>query len=568
MFPLPDLLHPRPAVGIEPRRLDELLEMSFLGADPGCALDEALDAAALPESSWNAEFFADGLFLDELIDGYFPVTVGGQRFPVHGRYLGAVLGRPPVDAETIRFRQDVLRELEVDGGIRERALRLYRHLFDLLTLFKSPGSAARLDQAGFRLDLLRHAKSVIDAMADDFTGAASGLRRLHEAAGRIRDGREYRLLSALLDHEERLAELSLRVRVGADGRIRRLTVSELTENDGNPFHRPPANRWYERLRLLWRGYDLDRREVVNRLIVAVYLEVAPALRTLLQVLGQLEVYLGALSFAERARERGLEVCLAAPAVDGRLVLDRLFNPLLMNGGGRPTPCAIATECAAATVVVTGPNSGGKTRLLQAVGLAQLLGQSGLFVPARAACVPILQGLFVSLVEPSTADDCEGRLGAELARIRRLFEEVRPRTMVLLDELCSGTNPSEAVEIFSTVLDLLRRLDPVAFVTTHFLDFSQQLAEAPPGEELEFIQAVMGSDHLPSFQFAPGVAETSLAAQTARRLGVTFDGLAELLARRFGVRVELRARRGTGIGVAGGERRGPRRVAGAAGGDTA
>jgi DNA mismatch repair protein MutS2 len=557
MFELPDLLSPRSVAGADPRLLEELLEMSFLGADPGCAIDDALETAALPASTWNAEFFADGLFLPELIEEHFRVTIGGQRFPVHGRYLRAVLGRPPVELETIRFRQDVLRELETDGEIRARAFLLFRRLFDLLTLFKTPGSAARLDQASFRLDLLRHAKGVIDAMADDFAGAASGLHRLHEAGRGIRDSREHRLLSALLDHEERLAELSLRVRLGADGRIRRLIVSELAENEGNPFHKPPATRWYERLNLLWRGYDLDRREVVNRLIVGVYLEVAPALRSLLQVLGQLEVYLGAFSFAERARARGLDVCLAAPAADGRLALERLFNPLLMDGHGRPTPCAIATERPAATVVVTGPNSGGKTRLLQAVGLAQILGQSGLYVPAREARVPILQGLFVSLVEPSTAHESEGRLGAELVRIRRLFEEVRPRTMVLLDELCSGTNPSEAVEIFSLVLDLLRRLDPVAFVTTHFLDFSRRLAEEPPGEELEFIQAVMGSDHLPSYQFAPGVADTSLAVQTASRLGVTFDGLAELLASRFGIRAEPRMLRGAGVVVAAGARGRPR-----------
>jgi DNA mismatch repair protein MutS2 len=301
MFPLPDLLHPRPSAGLDARLLAELLETSFLGGEPGSALDDVLEAAPVPESPWNEEHFADELFLDEVIEGCFRILRDGQRFPIHRRYLRRVLGRPPVDPETIRYRQDVLRELEADDEIRARTHRLHRQLFDLLTLFKAPGSALGIDQATFRLDLLRHAKAVIDAMADDFAGARSGLSRLHEAGVGIRDSREHRLLCSLLDHEERLAELSVRVRLGADGRIRRLTLGEIAENRDNPFHRAPARRWYDRLRLLWRGFDLDRREVVNRLIIAVYLEVAPALRTLLQLLGQLEVYLGALSFAERAR---------------------------------------------------------------------------------------------------------------------------------------------------------------------------------------------------------------------------------------------------------------------------
>ena len=68
----------------------------------------------------------------------------------------------------------------------------------------------------------------------------------------------------------------------------------------------------------------------------------------------------------------------------------------------------------------------------------------------------------------------GRLGTELVRLRTLFESVPQGSLVLLDELCSGTNPSEAIEIVSMVLRLLRELEPVAFVTTHFLDFARRL----------------------------------------------------------------------------------------------
>jgi DNA mismatch repair protein MutS2 len=538
VIPLPDLLNPRPTAPVDERLLEELLEMSYLGSDPGYRIDRALEDVPLPPSPWNAEFFADGLFLDELIEGCFAITLEGKRFPVHRRFLRRVLSRPPVDLETLRLRQGVLEELETDAATRAAVTALYRRLFDLLSAFKAPGLVARLDQTGFRLDILRQAKAAIDAMVDDFGNRRSALARLHEVGLEIQAGHDYEVLAALLDHEGRLADLKLEVRLGADGKIRRLGIAELVENTGNRFHRPPGRRWRDRMRLAWRGYGLDSRELVNRLIVAVYEQVAPALRTLLQVLGQLEVYLGSLAFAELARERGLEVCLATPSAGGRLALERLFNPLLLRGGGRPVPCDLAPARPEATVLITGANSGGKTRMLQAVGLAQVLGQSGLHVAARRAEMPIFQGLFVSLIEEASADQTEGRLGAELLRIRRLFEEARPGSLILLDELCSGTNPSEAVEIVAIVLDLLRRLRPIALVTTHFLDYTRRLQAEPPGPELEFLHAVSGPDHRPTYQFAPGVAETSLAADTARRLGVTFEGLAALLAGRLGASRDL------------------------------
>ncbi len=541
MTPLPDLLYPRPTAAVDERLLEELLEVSFLGGEPSADLGDALESVELGASPWQPELFADGLFLDDVVGRCFALTLGGRRFPLHRRFLRRVLSRPPVAAEAVRYRQDVLAELAADPALRARAESLYELLFQLLGLFKSPGTGLHGEHAAFRLEILRLVQRVVDAMVDDFGGCTSGLARLHQVGLEIRASREHRVLASLLDHEDRLSDLTLRVRVGADGRIRRLAVGGVEENVGNVFHRGPVRRWWDRALLRLRGFDVDPREVVNRLIVAVYLEVAPALRTLLQLIGPLQLYLGTLAFADLARERGLDLCrpqLVEP--EAGLALGRLWNPLLLRDDEPPpVPCDLEPRSPFPTVVVTGPNSGGKTRMLQALGIAQVLGQAGLLVPARAARLPVLQGLFVSLVEHATAEQAEGRLGSELARIRRLFEEIRPRSMILLDELCSGTNPSEAVEIVSLVLDLLGGLRPVAFITTHFLDYAHHLEESPPYPEVEFLHVVSTADHVPTYQFTGGVADTSLAANTARRMGVTFDALADLLVQRFGIERPVR-----------------------------
>ena len=167
-------------------------------------------------------------------------------------------------------------------------------------------------------------------------------------------------------------------------------------------------------------------------------------------------------------------------------------------------------------------------MLQAIGLAQLLGQSGLYVPAKQASLPLAQGLFAFLTVPLGADETEGRLGTELVRIRTLFRAAPRRSLILLDELCSGTNPSEAEEIVTMVLGLLRRLSPIAFITTHFLDFAARLQEEPPFESLAFLHVELDESQQSTYQFIPGVATTSLAASTADRLGVTFEQLQALI----------------------------------------
>jgi DNA mismatch repair protein MutS2 len=119
---------------------------------------------------------------------------------------------------------------------------------------------------------------------------------------------------------------------------------------------------------------------------------------------------------------------------------------------------------------------------------------------------------------------------ELLRIRSLFERLPPGAMVILDELCSGTNPSEGEEIFELVVRMLTKLQPQAFITTHFLAFAARLERERKIDDLRFVQVELSPDHQPTYQFVPGVATTSLAGHAAARLGVTGDQLLALIDR--------------------------------------
>ncbi len=528
MIPLPDLLHARPHAAADQHFLLELLEMAFLGSNESRGIDESFRSLPLPEETWNPEFFVKDLFVEDFLRHLSKLVIDGKDYPMHAAFILRVLSRPPLDVDTIRFRQDILREIEDDVEVRERVLKLYMELVTLLDQLKSTHTQTLLDKTTLRLDTLAQLGSVVEYMVSEFAGSTSGLRRLHEVGLEIQKSREHETLAALLDYEDDYTRLDLRIRVGADGRIRNLEIDEIADNTENRFYMAPFRRWSEMARLRWRGASFTQRELVNRVILDVYRRIAPAFSTLVQVLGHIEVYLVARAFAARAQEAGLKVCLAdvRPGVSVRL--RDLFNPLLMQTQGTPVPCSIEPESGEAVTIVTGPNSGGKTRLLQALGLVQLLGQSGLYVPAAEARLPLASSMFASLVHQDGADLKEGRLGTELVRIRTLFQGVKPTAVVLMDELCSGTNPSEAAEIISMVLRLLRKLEPQAFITTHFLDIAQDLESSPPIADLEFLQVGIDDEQSSTYQFVPGVATTSLAVGTARRLGVDFERLAAVI----------------------------------------
>ncbi len=527
---LPDLLSPSAGNGPDRAHLLDLLDLAFLGRASAGEMDDDLDGLPTGTDGWDAAYFSDDLFLSELVRQVFTLDIRGQSFRGHRRFLERILESPPVDTDHIRYRQAILTELEDDPDLATATEDLALEILRLLALLRASRDDARLEPVRFRFDVLRAFRRIVVTMTDSFSRAESGLRRLHTCGSAIRSSRSFIRLEALLDHDDAMAHLDLEVVVGADGRLRHLEIRKLREGRRNPFFRRPIRRWWDRLRVTYHRYRLGADELVDRLVMGVYQDVAPAMVRVIQTLCHLEVFLAARTMARTARSRGLAVCLPAIADDGRLEVEGLFNPLLLAITHQPVSSDLNMDIATPVTLVTGPNSGGKTRLLQAIGIAQVLGQSGLYAPCRRARLPLVAGLFASIVESDRADQAEGRLGKEMVRLRTLFENAPPRSLVLLDELCSGTNPSEAVEIVETVLRMLQRIDPVAFVTSHFLDFAIELQSHPIVESLRFIQVEVDPDHGATYRFVPGVASTSLAVGTARRLGITFDELERKLAR--------------------------------------
>jgi DNA mismatch repair protein MutS2 len=528
---VPDLLHPTPMTRIDVDATKLAITLAFASGVSGGLFADALDRAKVAPSTWEPASFANDLFLQSFVSLCLKVRVGDQEPATLTKPLVTLLAHPPADPTVVHHRRAILAELVASPDLRKELERLYGLLVRFRSLLEGATGIGKWDANRRQLDILMLVKQIIDCAARGFVRARSGLRRLSAFGLRIHGSEPYRSLADLLKYDEKLATLDLRVRVGADGRIRGFEILAIKENEENAFFNSPVRRWLAKIELFARGFRFGDGEVMARLIDAVFEGLENELVTFVQLFGDLEFYLGALGFHDLAQAAGLAVSLPELVESSEpRVLRGLFNPLLLAHGVQPVPCDIVTDRHDTTVLVTGPNSGGKTRLLQSLGLAQLLAQSGLFIPARAGSLSLCPGLVVSLIEETKADQSEGRLGTELMRIRSLFERLPPGAMVILDELCSGTNPSEGEEIFELVVRMLTRLKPQALITTHFLAFAARLEHERKISDLRFLQVELGPDHKPTYQFVPGVAQTSLAGQAAERLGVTGDQLMSLIER--------------------------------------
>ncbi len=534
-----DLIHHDPLVTVDVEVLRSALRFAFESGDAGGLLGKAVDDAPVTPSRWDPAAFAGGLFLPDLLASCFTVQVGRKTYEPSKTHLVRLLEHPPEDTRDVTLRQGVLRELAGDPELRASLERIYASLRELRTLLDeqpmTPGETVRR-----KVEVLTTVKAILDESDEGLSGAESALSRLHRFASEVRERDCYRQLAQVLDFDANMARLEIRVVLGSDGKIRDFQLVEAAENVDNPLVQSPWRRFWSRWIAWFRGYNYTESEVLLRVIDEVFLALEDVILPCFDLVGDVELYLAALGFKDRAESEGLEVCLpqiepAPPSGSAPRPrhIEGLFNPLLILQGVTPVPCDIKTGSHDSLVLVTGPNSGGKTRMMQAFALAQLLGQSGLFVPARAATLIHAPTMFVSLVEGAPADQKEGRLGTELLRVRQLFEQLEPGTLVILDELCSGTNPSEGIAIFEMVLTLLPRLRPQVFVSTHFLDAARHLEDSGVVERLEFLQVDLDDNDDPTYQFIAGVAPTSLAHNVASRLGVTHEELVGLVERQEG-----------------------------------
>ena len=214
--------------------------------------------------------------------------------------------------------------------------------------------------------------------------------------------------------------------------------------------------------------------------------------------------------------------LAAPAamtvVNGR-------HPLLLAAGEAVVPFDLALDATERTLVVSGPNTGGKTVLLKAVGLIAALAQSGIIPPLGAASqLPVFTRFFADIGDHQSLAANLSTFSAHLAALRTILTDADAATLVLLDEIGSGTDPAEGAALAAAALLSLTRRGTMTLATTH-LGALKTLPERDAGivnASLQFDAETIR----PTYRFEKGVPGRSYGLAIASRLGIDPAVLAE------------------------------------------
>jgi DNA mismatch repair protein MutS2 len=197
-----------------------------------------------------------------------------------------------------------------------------------------------------------------------------------------------------------------------------------------------------------------------------------------------------------------------------------YHPLLLaqaSNRADVVPFELVLEDDERTLLVSGPNTGGKTVLLKAVGLLSLLTQSGIIPPVGPGTVlPVFKDVFADIGDEQSIEASLSTFSAHLKNLREILEHTDADSLVLIDEMGSGTDPAEGGALAQAILIELTRRSALTVATTH-LGQLKMIAGAEPG----VVNASLQFDAVelrPTYRLQKGIPGRSYGLAIARRLG--------------------------------------------------
>jgi len=210
-----------------------------------------------------------------------------------------------------------------------------------------------------------------------------------------------------------------------------------------------------------------------------------------------------------------------------LVLRRARHPLLLARGGDVVPFDLELSPAERTLLISGPNAGGKTVLLKTVGLSAAMVQSGIAPPvAEGSTVPLFERIAADIGDQQSIAEDLSTFSAHVATLRRVLQQANSATLVLIDEIGSGTDPAEGGALAAAALRALTKQGARTIATTH-LGALKALATQTEGGGIVNGSLQFDAERLaPTFRFQKGTPGRSYGLAIARRLGLSPAVLAD------------------------------------------
>ncbi len=219
---------------------------------------------------------------------------------------------------------------------------------------------------------------------------------------------------------------------------------------------------------------------------------------------ELAFYVGCVNLRQLLTAKGEPWCLPVPLADGNLALTArgLYDVCLTL---RIDSRVVGNDLDAdgkSLVMMTGANQGGKSTLLRSIGLAQLMMQSGMFVPAESLAADVCSRIFTHYKREEDAAMNSGKLDEELSRMSDIAQEITQISLVLFNESFAATNEREGSEIARQVIRALRESGVKVVFVTHMFDLARSLYMESDDEAL-FLRAERQADGQRTFRLTEG-----------------------------------------------------------------
>lgn len=208
-----------------------------------------------------------------------------------------------------------------------------------------------------------------------------------------------------------------------------------------------------------------------------------------------------------------------------LIATNARNPLLARTQSDYVPNDIRLDAANRLLIITGPNSGGKTAYCKTTVQIQLLGQVGAYIPASAARLVPAEHIFYQVPDPGRLEEGMGRFAHELKQTREIFFNSTALSLVVLDELAEGTTFEEKMTLSEYVLKGFHKLGASTILVTHNHELCERLHTEGIGNYLQ----VEFSPEGPTHRLIPGVSRVSHADRVASAIGFSKEDVEKHLA---------------------------------------
>lgn len=231
-----------------------------------------------------------------------------------------------------------------------------------------------------------------------------------------------------------------------------------------------------------------------------------------------EQILGHLDFinAKAALAHEMKASLPLLSADNEVNLRKARHPLIPRNKVVANDIKVGKDYQA--IVITGPNTGGKTITLKTLGIIQLMGQSGLFIPTEeGSTIGVFDNIFADIGDEQSLEQNLSTFSGHMDNVKSILDQITDRSLVLLDELGAGTDPKEGAALAMAILDAIGAKGSMVVITTHYPELKVYGYDRAKtiNASMEFDQETLQ----PTYRLLLGIPGRSNGLEIAQRLGI-------------------------------------------------